>query len=106
MDRRGHEERLEARANAKGQPSDSHAGSDADRVEEGLQLRDPGRLRLRVVIERRTKELQPVHAEGAEERSLRDLRVGDRAEEEQRVDGEGDLVRPEGDEQGESGEAE
>ena len=108
MDRRGDEEGLEAGADAEGQAADSDAGGDADRVEEGLELRDAGRLRFRVVIERGTQELQPVHAERAEERSLRDLRVGDRAEEEQRVHGEGQdhLVRPEGDEQGESGETE
>src|SRR5207302_8437732 len=63
--------------------------ADADRIEERLELRDAGLLLLAVLVERRPEELQAVRAEGPEERALRELRVRDRAQEEQDVDREG-----------------
>src|SRR3989442_15396750 len=89
MHGRGEEDRLDSLRRAKREPSDPNARANADRIEERLELGDPGLLLFPVLVERRPKELEAIRPERPEERALRDLGVRDRAEEEEDVHREG-----------------
>src|SRR5439155_76749 len=84
------------------------ASAHAHPIEEGFQFRDAGGLRLRVMVQRGSEELQSIDAERSEEGTLRDLRIRDRAREKRGEydEGEDDLARRERHEQGEPDEAE
>src|SRR5439155_12389785 len=75
VDRGCEEDRLELLRRSKREPSDAHPSPNADRIEERLELGDPGLFLFAVLVERRPEELEAVRAERPQERALRDFRV-------------------------------